>query len=299
MSNEIKIATTTDDTESLLHAAGRGAQLTEASETQPQSEERRAEAERGEPDAQQERDGRPRSAYQKRIDKIIRERGQARQEAEALRARLAQYEQANGRGQVSAQANTNGNGSQPEARQAEWQESQVETEAQRIERENRDFQQAMHQIGQPMSQRLAQNPEKKAALNAAVARAIENGRDIPRPACVAAIDAPNAEDVLQYVLDNEEVLAKLWKMQPQRQFEAIHRISLDLDLNPPERESEPANRAPTRTPPAPIRPVGNSGARASITSADVDDLNYQEYKQARDAGRIGMSAKQRRERGIT
>jgi hypothetical protein len=75
----------------------------------------------------QEQERHSKSAYQKRIDKIVRERETARSEAAQLRARLAQYEPLNGEpagalesrafAEIARRKQENGNGAQPTARQ--------------------------------------------------------------------------------------------------------------------------------------------------------------------------------------
>jgi hypothetical protein len=274
MSGEQKISSTTDSAEAVLAAAGEGSHLTSESEG-ARAEEPAQPAQEQAP--QESRNGKPKSAYQKRIDHLIRERSQRDALIEDLRKENEKLKRGNDAPPRETLEQMYTADSQPEPRQAERQEAPPVMEEQRTELDNLAFQQTVRQMVQPMLQRLAQNPEKHAALEAA---AVRWGKPLPKLVSVTVLDMPNSEDVLQYLYDNEDVLARVSNMPPQHQFEAIKRISFDLNFNPPEPERQPSARAITRTPPAPIRPVSGSVTRSSVPD---EDLSYQEYAARRNS----------------
>jgi len=290
MSNEVKITTTTDDTESLLHAAGQGAELTESSETQPQSEERRAEAERGELDAQQRRDGKPRSSYrgaQKRIDVLTRRNKDYEREIAELKNK---YERP---GAMEERVFAEINQRRQATQQPEPRETKEASQAARVDRTANGNAPAQSAATETQQQAPPVPPEFRAKVDAHFASVREEFGDLRTAtqagaatpinldpeqgaaARAALFDSGNSGKLFRHMLENPELCEELETLSPNAIYSKLMKLSGRLEA-----PHSNGARSNDRTAPAPIRPVGGSSTKSSVPE---EDLPYRQWADKRNA----------------
>jgi hypothetical protein len=295
---EIKISSSTDSESAILEAGGPEiAELTGPDKV---------------PRAVEQHNNRPKPAFQKRIDKLVKER-------EALKERLRKYEPVaessvrteERTGNVAGQGETQSESTDPavaldsalldflrqHANGAEVEEFLQGHPAAFNELRLMSPQQASAQIGR-IGEFLEQQAVVEDTYRARTDEARQKYRDFDR---VAYQDIPIWEGIRQLILKHES--------GPELQYflGANPAVAQELMQVPPEiaighagalleqfASGESSRNARSSGPPAPIRPVGNS-LRPALP--DEDKMSFSEYKHARESGRIGLSAASRRTKG--
>jgi hypothetical protein len=272
------------------------AAVEQAAEVDSELESRQSDAD-PHPAKESAADGRHgRSGYQKRIDKLTREKYETRAEVQSLRERLEQLERARASAPAPAQTSAAED-------QTPFDQQAAERPAEQIQERNETQQQ------QPSEEQQRSLAEHQRALNSFAEKLeadedfegiVERANNIrinipPQEQFVIAramADLKNSSEVFKYVAYHPEI-AQQWeamirKGDPVEVIQHIHRISDALEFGTVTAQESPA-AGPRLVPPAPIRPVSGSPTR---TSLPLDELPYQEYKAARE-----KTAAARRKRG--
>jgi hypothetical protein len=264
----ITISSTTDTKEDVQQAA-------KAALVEPEIQEPKGDLEQ-EPT---EPNGRGRSGYQKRIDKLTREKYETRAEVKSLRERLEQLERA----RVSASVETTDQQAAAEPLTKEGQQEQPSEEQERLLAEHNQALESFHQ-----------KAEADAEFDEVQERAANIPLKIPPQEAIiitrTIADLPNGHEVFKYLSYHPEIVAgweETVKTDPVKIIQQLHRISGALEFGTAAQESPAAE--PRKVAPAPIRPVSGSPTR---TSLPLDELPYQEFKAARE-----RTAGARRKRG--
>jgi len=269
MSDQIQVASTTDDLSKVREAAGLPGELTEQ-EKQDQADRREAEEIR----VQRLEDGSAATDsknFNKRYNKLFHQKHAAEEERDKWRAKAEEYER---RLSTNGQAREQASEQQPAEPRQQPPESEPQPE-QPTEPVIADPVHARHVAA--FRERLAQNPEKKQALEQAMQQAYSQQLDFPPIAVIAAAEMPNGEDVMLHVLQNPNIANALNKMNGPAVVQEIQRISAGLQFHPPARTQAPvASKAP-----APIRPLSGHSTRQPL-SLDEPDISQAEFRRIRD-----------------
>jgi hypothetical protein len=298
--SEITVASTTDAQNAIDQAAG--LQVKEA-EVQPKEgeEPEQLEAEQAEK--------KPKSAFQKRIDKLVRERGEATKEVEELKARLLKLEQGtNGhkaeeppkKEEQSAVPQTP---PKPEQKDFQTYEEWIEAlsdwkvdrklEAQRAatkaEQDKQAAETAQKQALSAYEERLNEARERYEDFDDVAFRKI----DLYEGVAAIIRDHPNGADLQYYLGRNPKVAKELMEVPVHVAMARAGAIAEQLGRTEEQEptseriEKEAAEEKPNAfTPrraqsaaPAPIRPVGGSATKSSVP---IDELPYGEFRKLRD-----------------
>lgn len=298
--SDLTVASTTDPQNEINKAAGIPPEK-EAPEPKPVEGE---DIEAREQEAATEEQHKPKSSYQKRIDRLVRERSEAKQEVEDLKARLLKIEQ----GAAPAKQTV-----------AEVKTEEVKQEAEPAPKpKEEDFKtlgeylEALadwktEQKFQTIRQQIAAEEEKETQLSAQQAlvksynERVDAAREryddfddfafkenIPIYDGVKAIimQDPNGVDLQYYLARNPKVARDLMAMPVELAMARAGAIAAQLGTTETEApssssdEEEPsAVRKASKNAPAPIRPVGGSATKSSVP---LDELPYSEYRKLRD-----------------
>ena len=118
---------------------------------------------------------------------------------------------------------------------------------------------------------------------------------IPQSALLAIIELDNGPEVAYHLAKNPELPKKLMDLSPLKAVAEIGRLSAILATPAQEAANPPALRTPEQEagkPPAPKKPASGApppitpvGGGTTKTDVPLDEMEYQEYRRARDAGR--------------
>ena len=118
---------------------------------------------------------------------------------------------------------------------------------------------------------------------------------IPQSALLAIIELDNGPEVAYHLAKNPELPKKLMDLSPLKAVAEIGRLSAILAAPAQEAANPPALRTPEQEagkPPAPKKPASGApppitpvGGGTTKTDVPLDQMEYQEYRRARDAGR--------------
>ncbi len=253
------------------------------------------ESETGTPESEEQERAKGKGGFQRRIDRLTRERTQALDLAERERlARQRLESQLAGR-PAGATDGRHANGDDPEPQQGQfpsweaWNTAQArwaarqEYKAQRVNEARAEVEHAQNERLrgnlQAHTQRLNETREQYEDWDK-VARALEGGGMIPQSAGLAMIELENGPEVMYHLAKNPELLAKLNKMSEVRAVAEIGRIGASLPSANPDEAYSPEPR-PVSSLPAPIKPVGGS---ATKVSSDPTKMSLVEYNRWRDKG---------------
>ena len=120
---------------------------------------------------------------------------------------------------------------------------------------------------------------------------------IPQSALLAIIELDNGPEVAYHLAKNPELPKKLMDLSPLKAVAEIGRLSAILATPAQEAANPPAPRTPEQEagkPPAPKKPASGApppitpvGGGTTKTDVPLDEMDYQSYRAARDAGRQG------------
>lgn len=255
----------------------------------------------------------PKSAYQKRIDRLVKERSQAQREVEELKGRLLKLEQSGQPNptqeqeqapEAQAQPPQNGN-VPPKPAQTDFQTYEEWVEALSDWKMDRKLEELQAKAAEAQAQKAQQEAIVAAqnAYNERLDAAREKYDDfddvafkasVPILAGVAEIikTHPNGAD-LQYYLGSNPKIAKELSEMPYTLAMAkagaiAEEFGREVTEDEPSSAAEEQEPAPTSftprkakggNPPPPIRPVGGSSTKSSVP---IDELPYSEYRKIRD-----------------
>lgn len=288
---EITVASTTDEQKNIDAAAG----VIEEPKVVPEGEEPETE-----PASEAAEHKESKSAVQKRIDKLTREKYEYKNKFETLEQRLAALEQ--GKTQVKEETAKEEKVTEPDDPEPEeesfddykkfvkalsaWQYRQERKAEQAKEAENRakqSEQQKVQAVYDKYNERVTEAQERYDDFDDVVGKSTP----IPQSVVLAIIEMDNGPDVAYYLGKHPEICKKLVGMGQLSAVAEVGRISANLT---PTEEVEEGNeritvpKVPTRAK-EPIRPVSGSSTKSSIP---LDELPYAEYARIR--------AKQEKER---
>lgn len=295
--SDLVVASTTDSIEEINAAAG----IKEPVEKAEEPEQVEAAAEQ--PEKPEQKPGK--SGFQKRIDKLTREKYETKQQLDAVLERLEKLEQGKVQvaepEQVEVKEPASGKPEKPDPKNfddwdkyeaakddyyeklAEWKAEQklVERDNKRKEEEVRTAQeQQASEALNAFAERIEEAAEKYDDWDE-VSDTMKNEPELPVVVTNAIIDTENGPDVMYYLATHKDVRKKLYTMSDERAAVEIGRISAILEQ--PEVEEE--EKRPIKELPAPIRPLRGSSTKSTVP---IDELPYQEYAKIR--------AKQEKER---
>ena len=120
-------------------------------------------------------------------------------------------------------------------------------------------------------------------FNEAIANATKAGMKLPEPIIDLIQELPNGPEVTYYLVTNPDEALELIGMSPAMGFAAIGRISQGL-----EQESKPAPKVPpakkiVSTAPAPVKPVAGHSARSASSPEDLSKSDPEAYIRRRVA----------------
>lgn len=290
--SDITVASTTDPQADIDRAAG-----VEVKEQPPKPVEgediEKLEQQQAEQATPEEK--KAKSSYQKRIDKLVKERETWKGKAEEFESRLAALEQGkNGtpeQTEVTEQAAPAQE--QPTERPqrhnfasdeefveavADW---KVDQKLQKIQQQNAEA--AQRQAEQDAYNQMRQTYEDR------VDKARERYEDFDDIAYKPNVQVyggvldiiqqhENGPDLQYYLAKNPKVASDLAKMSPQMAMARAGAIAdqLGQEETPATEEARPVSK---KSAPAPIRPVSGSSTKSSVP---LDELEYQEFRRIRD-----------------
>jgi hypothetical protein len=190
---------------------------------------------------------------QKRIDRIVKQRETAREEAVALRERLARYE--------SGEAKP---GEEPAAYEPSEQEK---TEAQRV----RD----RHHARIEHARKNIENFEKRVAAAPPI--------HITHAMAGKLMDLDNGVEVGLYLAEHPELSKDLHTLPTAKAIEAISKIAWKLEMESAQDSlaEKIAAKIPKRY--EPIKPLNGGSTKSNVP---LDQMSQRDYNKARAAGRI-------------
>ncbi|KKN66896.1 hypothetical protein LCGC14_0466710 [marine sediment metagenome] len=161
-----------------------------------------------------------------------------------------------------------------------------------------EAQKAEQQEQQEVFEAFGERQDKARAAHEDYDEVVGGGNlQIPQSALLAIIELDNGPEVAYHLAKNPELPKKLMDLSPLKAVAEIGRLSAILAtpvqeaanppaLRTPEQEAgkPPAPKKPASGAPPPITPVGGSTTK---TDVPLDQMEYQEYRRARDAGRQG------------
>jgi hypothetical protein len=285
--SEMTVASTTDTQDEINLAAGA---VTAKPEVVEAKEGEEPEQEQG---SEPEKHGK--SGYQKRIDKLTREKYETRQALEKLQEEVEALKSGKPKEEVKQPDVETKSDDRPKPEDlddkgnpkyatyedfvealTDWktdknlQKRQQEAERTKAEQAETAKLEAMWNAHQErlkeayeryddfeeMAERVSKTP-----IDAAISNAI--------------IELENGPDVLYHLAKNPKLVTSLSKMSDTRAVAEIGRISAMLEEPEQEEAAIPVKRAG----PAPIRPVGGNATKSSLP---LDELDYQTYRRVRD-----------------
>lgn len=274
--------------EEYVQARESGRETTAESETAPEVEtkpkepaEKVQDEETGSPDAeadtedQPEEPKKPKSGFQKRIDKLTKRNYE-------LESRLAELEKTAREAQPKPESTAGAEKPRPENFNTyeDYLEALTDWKA--------DQREAQREAVRQKEEQEAILKENLTAYSKGVSEARERYEDfddvvdrddimIPQAAQMAIIESPNGADVAYYLGQHPEVAEELQTLSPFGAVMEIGRIS-QLLANGGHAAPAPVSKAP-----APIRTVSGNSAKSTVP---VDEMPYEDYVRMRESGAI-------------
>lgn len=281
---EITFASTTSSVAELEHAASDDWRDIEAAP----KEEVKPEPEKGKSEAESETaigDSKPgnvelkvsKNGYEKRIDRLTARNKAIETEAAELRSRLESLERGK---ETPAKVS---DPTEPRAENYktldEWHDARFEWKKQQEARQQEQSanEEQTRETWDAHNSRLSEARARYDDFDEVAESAAK--MSIPQSAALAIIEQDNSADVVYFLAKNPEEAQKISEMSPMKQIAAIARISDKLSS----KKEEPPKQRPTSSAPVPIKPVGSA---SSGTTVDPGSMSYQDYKAARNSGRL-------------
>src|SRR5215469_11583753 len=240
MGNEIKLASTTNSDQEILAALPEGAHLTSESEgTEPEGGARPAQEE-----AQPERRGQPKSAYQKRIDRLVRERSERDAQIEKLHRENEELKRGSRAGEAQPaprETPLNGNGNAP----AQSAATETQQQAPPVPPEFRA------KIDAHFASVREEFGDLRTAAQSGAATPINLDPEQGDAARAALFDSGNSGKLFRHMLENPEFCEELETLSPNAIYSKLMKLSGRLEA-----PHSNGARSNDRIAPAPIRPVG-------------------------------------------
>ncbi len=294
---EMTVASTTDTQADIDQAAGvvreevkyrksDDEQLDNAGETKSVEETEKEQSDQAKP---------AKSGFQKRIDKLTREKHERDGQIQQLNERLAKLEKgekaapaAEAKDEKEATAEVADDPEPTEEQFADYRQfvkAQARWEARQEFRDQLTKIEAKEAEKVALEQQQAEVKEFKGRLEEARERyddfdEVIGRRNIQVPQVVVDTipGLENGPDVMYYLAQHPDVCEKLMEMKPHRAVAEIGKIAAALE---PKEDDEPSSTARgVSKAPAPIRPIGGSATKSSV---QADQLPYQEFKKLRNA----------------
>lgn len=158
-----------------------------------------------------------------------------------------------------------------------------------IRRMNQHFE-AIHSGEAELSQRIQKGLSKEELAELRQIAKENPGAGIPRSVNRALLALDNPAPVIKYLARNPEESARLASMSQERAMVEVGTIQARLEGNG-------HARLPVSQAPPPIRNLSGHGT-PTVTSGDYENMDQATYKRLRDEGKIGMSTRERRARGM-
>lgn len=310
--SDLTVASTTDAQAEINKAAGLPPEK-EVPESKP-IEGEDIEAREQEAAAAEAAEHKPKSSYQKRIDRLVRERSEAKQEVEELKARLTKLEQHPWTPEELKALEEKANKARSELAAQHQVETPPQPAAKPKEEDFKTLGEYLEALAdwkteqklEGIRQKIAAEEEKQTQLAAqeALVKSYQGRVDaareryddfddfafkenIPIYDGVKAIimQDPNGVDLQYYLARNPKVARDLMAMPVELAMAKAGAIAAQLGTTESEApssagdEEEPAPVRKAKTAPAPIRPVGGSATKSSVP---LDELPYAEYRKMRD-----------------
>jgi hypothetical protein len=187
--------------------------------------------------------------WQKRIDRLTKEKSVLEEGQKQLREELARYK-----------ASEHSNGAGPQKEQP-WDETEIR---------KKEFDRFHHSVKEMREQRADWKEIESAAEQIRVTQDMQ----------AQIISFENGHDVVIYLAKHPEVSRDLHKMSAFEAMRKLDRISLKLELDAERKEqrSQSASKAF-----APIHPVTGGATRSTVP---LDEMDMKAFKKAREAGRV-------------
>lgn len=299
--SDLTVASTTDPQSEINKAAG---VAEEEPKVQPQVEGDEPEEQESTPEQQ----SKPKSSYQKRIDKLVKERSTAKQEVEELKARLLKLEQGtNGHQQAQPQVEEAPKEEQEAPKPTPDQFATYEEFVEALADWKADQKiKSIRTAAAEEEKKKAAEASQKAMMDAYTGRMDEAReryedfddvafRDVPIYEGVKAIilQHHNGVDLQYHLARNPKIARELMEMPVEMAMARAGAMAEQLGINeseePTSQQKEPEETPnaftprvavrPASTAPAPIRPVGGSSTKSSVP---MDELPYEQYRKMRD-----------------
>lgn len=281
--SEITVASTTDTQEAINQVAGAVPEPTEeAKEGQEQEAVPEKEAK---PEPQESKNG-----FQKRIDKLTREKYQLREQYTALEQRLQKLESGQPAKEEPKKEAKTETEEKPRPKQEDFTSWEAWQEADDDWRISRKLAKMAQENQQAEAKRAQENAAKKQVDDYAAAadEARERyddwdevvGRDITIPPHVGqAIIEQKLTDVAYYLGKHPDVCRQLMEMTPVAALTKVGQIAAALEpVETEEPSGEPVPKIKTRAA-QPIRPVSGNSTKSSVP---IDELPFDQYRKIRD-----------------
>lgn len=279
---EITVASTTDTQEAINQVAGA---IPEPESEKQEGQEQEAQQQEQKPEAHESKNG-----FQKRIDKLTREKYQLREQYTALEQRLQKLESGQPAKEEPKKETKAATEEKPRPKQEDftsWEAWQEADDDWRIERKLAKMSADQRQAE---AQKAQENAAKKQVDDYAAAadEARERyddwdevvGRDIIIPPHVGqAIIEQKLTDVAYYLGKHPQVCKQLMEMTPVAALTKVGQIAAALEpVEETEPSSEPVPKIKTRAA-QPIRPVSGNSTKSSVP---IDELPFDQYRKIRD-----------------
>lgn len=276
----------------------------EATET-PEASEETETATVPEAEEEQEPEQRPKGkgGFQKKIDKLTREKGEASARALALEDELRELKERMAKPAVAEEKPKVETKGKPTADEIgtkykdydEFNEALIDWKTEKLlqttletrdrearERETREIQETRDTNYREAAKEFA---EQTPDFNEAVVNATKSGMKLPEPIIELIKELPNGPAVTYYLVTNPETSLELLSASPAMGFAMIGRISQGFEAQP-EPVKAPAKK-PISSAPPPAKPVSGNSARSStpLSEMTTDEFIRSRNQQERDRRR--------------
>lgn len=228
--------------------------------------------------------------FQRRIDRLIKEKSSAEERADAAEKKAAELEAKAGTKQEATKASD-----EPKREdfqtdqeyikaQARW-EVREELKQQKIKEEREAEDAKTQSVFKSYNERLAEARAKIEDFDEVVGA---SDAPLPQSVILTIIEMDNGPEVAYYLGKNPDVREALMEMRPLKAIGVAWEISKELageekqEKKPVEEKEEETTKIVTKAP-IPIKPVGGSNTKSSVP---LGEMNLSEYKKARAAGRV-------------
>lgn len=312
------LASTTATKEELAHAASADWRKPFPVEVTPEhqvdteapatSEEEVETAPASEPEPQQEEEKpvKGKGGFQKKIDKLTREKGEAVAAKDMLAQQLAEFKDRFERLEKRLAPEAETKVEKPEVKVEgkpleseigtkykswdEYNEALIDWKAdQRLNArlaeldrtaQERESQETAEERDTNYTKTAKEFAEQMPDFNEAISNAAKAGMKLPEPIIELIKELPNGPAVTYYLVTNPEEALELIGMAPAMGFAAIGRISqgLEAEVKP---KPKPLAPKPVSAAPAAVKPVAGHSARSGQTLQDISKSGTDEYVRAR------------------